>query len=159
MQVTPYAVHVELARRDLTPDDADLLIDELADWHAAIGTSPRGWADVQMTVPAESLDGAIRAALALARQMFDAEPITVSAMTEAEFTERLGAPSVMPDLVGVTDAAEILEVTRQRVLQMIDEGKFSSTRVGNSIAIPRLEVELYAQNKRAFEQAVGRKLE
>lgn len=141
MTTTTYAVHVETTRRDLTPDDAGLLVDELAEWHAAVGTSPRGWVDVQMTVPAETLEGAIRLALALARQFIDAEPLTVSAMPEAEFDARLGAPLVMPQLIGVTQAAEALGVTRQRVLQMIDEGKMSSTRVGNAIAIPLDEVE------------------
>ena len=141
MTTNTYAVHVETTRRDLTPDEAEQIVDELDEWHPAVGTSPRGWVDVQMTVPAESLEGAIRVGVALARQFLDAEPLAVAAMTDAEFDARLGAPAMMPQLIGVTQAAEALGVTRQRVLQMVDEGKLSSTRVGNAIAIPLDEVE------------------
>lgn len=48
------------------------------------------------------------------------------------------------DVVCVADAAAALGVTRQRVLQMIDEGKLPSTRFGRAHAIPRSALEVRA---------------
>jgi excisionase family DNA binding protein len=146
IMATYYSTHIEFDRRNLAPDDAERLVDTLAEWHAAVGTSPRGWVDVQLTIPADSLEGAVRLALAVttpaiqATQSMQAQPLSITAMPEVEFDSRLGV-TTMPDLVSVTDAAKALGVSRQRVLQMIDEGKLSSTRVGTTLAIPALEVE------------------
>lgn len=144
MTTTHYSVHIEMNRRDLTPADAERIVDDLAELHAAVGTSPRGWADVQLTIPADSLDMAVRLSIGVARVAFDAKELTVQAMPEAEFDARLGMPATLPELIGVTDAAAALHVTRQRILQMVDEGKLSSTRVGNTIAIPASEISARA---------------
>lgn len=138
---THYSVHIEFDRRTVTPEETARIVDELEEWHAAAGTSPRGWLDVQLTIPAETLEGATRAALAITAHVTGARPLTVTTMTEAEFDARLGMPPAMPELVGVTDAAQLLGLSRQRILQMIDEGKLSSIRVGKALAIPLSELE------------------
>lgn len=136
---TTYSVHIEFDRRDVLAAEAERILTQLENWHAAVGHSPRGYVDVQMTFPAEDLARAASTALALAAPIVKAQPIRVEAMTEAEFDARLGEVP-MPELVGVTDAAEILGVSRQRVLQMVDEGKLVGTRIGKSIALARDEV-------------------
>lgn len=134
-----YSVHIEFGRRNITPAETERIVDQLADWHAAVGHSPRGYVDVQMTLPAEDLSRAASTAVAITAPILKADPIRVEAMTEAEFDARLGEVP-LPEMVGVTEAAEILGVSRQRVLQMIDEGKLASIRVGKSIALARDEV-------------------
>lgn len=45
------------------------------------------------------------------------------------------------DLIGVTDAAKVLGVTRARVVQMIHEGKLVSWRIGHALAVSGPQVE------------------
>ncbi|RWR15813.1 DNA-binding protein [Microbacterium enclense] len=66
-------------------------------------------------------------------------------MTEAEADLRSGSLEV-PDLVGATEAARILNVSPQHVRQMIDEGKPAAHRVGErAFALVRSEVEATAK--------------
>ena len=44
------------------------------------------------------------------------------------------------DLVGTTEAAQMLGVTRQRVNQMVREGKITGVRVGNAWAFDRADI-------------------
>jgi excisionase family DNA binding protein len=44
------------------------------------------------------------------------------------------------DLVGTTEAAQMLGVTRQRVNQMVREGKITGVRVGNAWAFERMVI-------------------
>ena len=134
-----YSVHIEFDRRDLKAATAERWVTQLEDWHAAVGHSPRGYVDVQMTLPAEDLVRAASTAVAITAPIIQAHPLRVEVMTEAEFDARLGEVP-MPEMVGVTEAADILGVSRQRVLQMVDEGKLASIRVGKSIALARDEV-------------------
>jgi excisionase family DNA binding protein len=140
---TNFAVHIEFDRRVITPEGSARMVDELTEWHAAVGTSPRGWVDVQMTVPAETLEGAVRTALAVTSRVVGAQPLTVEALPDAEFDARLGVVPV-PELIGVSDAASVLQVSRQRVQQMITEGKLSAVSIGRSLVLTRSEVEAMA---------------
>lgn len=134
-----YSVHIEFNRRILKPESAARMVDQFTDWHGAVGFSPRGYVDVQLTLAAEDLVRAASTAVAIAAPIIQAQPLRVEAMTEAEFDARLGEVP-MPELIGVTEAAELIGVSRQRVLQMIDEGKLAGVRVGKSIALARDEV-------------------
>jgi excisionase family DNA binding protein len=107
--------------------------------HPAIGTSVRGYLDATVTVAAESLVYAVMSTVATVQQIAGAAAIRVDVMTEAEFDARQGAVP-MPELVGVTEAAELLGVSRQRVLQMVDENKLAGTKVGKSVVLAREQV-------------------
>lgn len=137
--LTNYSIHIEFDRKQLKPEAAARFVEQLADWHGAVGHSPRGWVDVQLTLPAEDIVRATSTAVAITAPIIRAHPITVAVMTEAEFDARLGAVT-MPELIGVTEAAGHLGVSRQRVLQMLDEGKLAGVRVGKAIALARAEV-------------------
>ncbi|HEY8589580.1 MAG TPA: helix-turn-helix domain-containing protein [Naasia sp.] len=137
---TMYSVHVELDRRDPTPEYLEQLLELTQHLHAAVGTSPRGWVDAQISLPAESLQQATLMAVATLQQLAGATAIAVEVMTEKEFDARQGFATV-PDLLSVSEVAEILGVTRQRVHQLIDERVFpSATKVGTGTVIARSDV-------------------
>jgi excisionase family DNA binding protein len=140
---TYYSVHIEFDRHDIPAATVERLVDELAEWHAAIGHSPRGWVDIQMSVPAETPEGASSVAVALTAPKVKARPIRIESMTEAEFDARQGF-TPMPELIGATDAAELIGVSRQRILQLVDEHKLQATKVGKSLVFSRDAVEAYS---------------
>lgn len=82
---------------------------------------------------------AIAAGILVVEAAFRAEAIACEALTESEFDIRQGWASV-PDLVSVSQAAELLGVSRQRVLQRINEKNSPATQVGRDYVIPRSAV-------------------
>lgn len=132
-----YNAHVEVDRRD--DYDVDQVMEQLQAFHPAVGTSRRGYADAQISLPGETLAGATAAAVAVVEAAYDAPAVAAVVMTEAEFDARQGWEPV-PDLVGVTEVAQLLGVSRQRVLQMIAEKKLPAEKVGREYVIPRTAV-------------------
>ena len=143
-----FNVRVELASRAAGEDED--LIDALAGYSPAVSRSPRGWVEVNFSCPAQDLRQAISTGLALVAAATEDQVVVLEAMSTAEFDARLGFDPV-PELLSVTEAAELLEVTRQRVLQMIDEGKLPGALIGKSNVIPRAAVEQLAARQRANE--------
>ena len=113
---------------------------ELEEFRPALSNSTRGWRSATVTVPGASLRQAIATAVALVEAAYAAPAIAVEAMTEAEADVRQGWVQT-PDLVSVTQAAELLGVSRQRVLQRIRENTLPATQVGRDYVIPRSAVE------------------
>lgn len=137
-----FSAHIELRDRDVSEQRCVALVDKLHDYHAAVGASPRGWLSFQISVPGESFSQATTTALAVAAAAVPGvEVIHADIMTEAEFDALNGFVPV-PELVSVTEAAEMRGVSRQAILQMIDEGRLpSATKVGKTIVIARSDVE------------------
>lgn len=135
-----WAVHVEVRlRRQLAPEAVDRLMDALGPFHGALGTSPRGWVSAQLTVPAQGLVQAFLTAHSLAATHLG-DPVSLEVMPEDEWDARqVFVP--MPELVGATEAAAMIGVSRQRVIQMVEEGKLPGRVVGRSTVIPRQSVE------------------
>lgn len=139
-----YNAHVEVNRR--TDYDPDRVIDALAEFHAAVGYSPRGFADAQITLPAESLAQACSTAAAVVSSAYGgAEAIACSVMTEKEFMNREGWGDAPAELVSVMEAAQLLGITRQAVLQRIASKSLPAEKVGRGYAIPRAAVEAAAR--------------
>lgn len=137
--MTMYSAHVEVDRRG--DFDVDQVMDQLENYHAAIGTSPRGYADAQISLPAESLAQACTTAIAVVSAAFGGAPaVAVEILTEAEFDARQGWETV-PELLSVTEAAERLGVSRQAVLQRIASKSLPATKIGRDYAIPRAAVD------------------
>lgn len=128
-----YTAEVETATKDLPPTDEAM--DALAAYHPAVYPSDRGWSSARISLPAENAAQACATACAVVADALGAPVVAIAVMTEAETAAREGWVP-LPDLVGVTEAAQSLGVTRQRVLQMIREGKLPASRVGNGWAIP-----------------------
>jgi hypothetical protein len=83
-----YVAVVEVAtRQDLDRDEA---MRQLADYRPALGTSARGWAEVQISFMATGLAHACTKAAAVARAATGAESIACQVMTEHEYIARRG---------------------------------------------------------------------
>ena len=136
---TSYAAHIELTETQPTNDRVLALMDALATYHPAVGISPRGYLDAQITVPAESLAQAITTAVAVVEAAAGVPALRAEVMTEAEFDAREGYVP-MPDLVSITEFAELMGITRQRAIQMVAENKLTTAqKVGKTIVIARSE--------------------
>jgi len=85
---TMYVAVVEVATRHGV--DLDEAMKLLADYRPVIGTSPRGWAEVQMSFMATGLAHACTKAAAVARAATGAESIACTVMTEHEYIARRG---------------------------------------------------------------------
>lgn len=131
--MTSHNVRVELATRE---DLDDFLIVALGAYHPAIARSERGWVEVYITLPAEDLRQAALTGLAVIGAATSHAVVALEVLTTAEFDARNGLAPV-PELVSVTEAAEILGVTRQAILQRIDGGSLPATRVGTSWVLQR----------------------
>ncbi|HYO38478.1 MAG TPA: helix-turn-helix domain-containing protein [Nocardioidaceae bacterium] len=136
MLMEHYNATVEVAVKDY---DADTMMDRLAPHHPAVGKSERGWASATISLPAESVAQAAVTACAVVAAAFGAPALVCVVMTEREFDARQSWASV-PDLVSVSEAAELLGVSRQRVLQRIEAKTLPATRVGRDFVIPRTAI-------------------
>jgi hypothetical protein len=126
----------------ITEDRADALMDALADYAVSVGSAPHNRISVTLTLPASNLMQAVRTAIAVAEAASSANVIGLEVLPTEEFDARSGLEPI-PALVSVAEAAEMLEVTKIRVNQMISEGKFSTARkVGSSFVLAYAEVAL-----------------
>lgn len=134
---TLYNARVEL---DTRGDIDDQLLEELTDYGPATGRAERGHVEVYITLPAEGLRQAVTTALALVGSAVGVDVLAVEAMPTDEFDRRVGLAPV-PELVGVTDAAAALGVSRQAVLQRLESGSLPGRKVGNAWVIPQVAIE------------------
>lgn len=137
-----YAATIELNSR-ATPARIDDTVKALEGFHPVAGPSPRGRVKVVISLPAAGLQQAVTLALALVERATGAAAGAVEVMTSEEFDSRAAAPPAadLPALVSVTEAADMLGVTRQAVLQMIDRGKMPARQAGNTWVMALATVE------------------
>ena len=137
VQVQEYNVTCELPwapHPTLIADIADARLGPLMDYHPAVVPTPNGRIGIVLTIPAESLRQAVTTALVLVR-----DAVSVDATTTREYDAAVTPP--VPELVSVTQAAELLGVTRQAVLDRVRRGTLpGAQRVGNAVVIPRAAV-------------------
>jgi len=136
-----YNATVEVAKRRNI--DVDKTMAALAEYHPSIGQSPDGYASATISVPAESLAQACATAAAVVSVAYGAEAIACTVMTEAEFLARQGYAGEGGDpdeQLSVTEVAELLEVSRQAVLQRIRSGSLPAERKGHNWLIRRSAV-------------------
>jgi excisionase family DNA binding protein len=122
-----------------TPKRAEGWMDALADYSPAVGRTPRGRAELIITIPARSLEQAINTGLAILSRAAG-QLAAFAVLATSDFDAR-SEDVPLPQLVGATEAAEIVGVSRQRIQQMADAGQLPHTRVGNALAFPRQVVE------------------
>ncbi|WP_413600869.1 helix-turn-helix domain-containing protein [Curtobacterium sp. Curtsp57] len=137
-----HAVYVELDVNQPTTEQIEGVreyLDQLG-YSPAVGTSPAGRLDVQLSVPADDVYMATARGVVAAQQLAGAKAVTIESRDGDEYDAMQGFAQI-PDLVSVAQAAEILQVSRQRVQQMIDAGQFVTARkVGNSTVLATNEV-------------------
>ncbi|MSZ76799.1 MAG: excisionase family DNA-binding protein [Actinobacteria bacterium] len=140
--MTTYTAAIEVAKNDtLTTDQIDHIIDQLEDYHPSISTSPRGWLAARITLPGETLAQATKTAITLIEAAYGAPAITCEIMTETEADAREGWDTI-PELISVSEAAELLGITRQAVTLRIQNHTLPATKIGNGWAIPRAALNL-----------------
>lgn len=128
-----YVIRVELDSRDLTPDDVDAIHEHLDEWHVSAAENLAGYIELTLTIPAERLRQAVDTALTLAVEF--GYPTAVYAITEQLLRQRGADP--LPEMVSVPEAAEILGVTRQYVLKLVNEGRLPAARIARDHIIVR----------------------
>jgi excisionase family DNA binding protein len=149
-----YTAVVEVDRRQpFTLDEIDNVYEQIPGVHApSFSTSAYGYRTVRLTVQAPDVAQASFLAAAIATtglRLTLADIVSLEVLSEANADLRVGGANV-PELVGVTEAAELLGVSAQRVRQMIDEGKLAAHRVGDrAFALVRSEIEARAEAKSA----------
>ncbi len=106
-----------------TEDQTEYLYTKLAEFDPAVGQDERGNIDLNLAVAAntlaEAIDSATDASEKAARDagVADISVIEVEAMTWEEFERRLEMPPV-PELWSVSEAAQYLGVSNQRINQL-----------------------------------------
>jgi excisionase family DNA binding protein len=132
--ISEYVVRVELDRRGVSNDDVAHVHDHLGDWGARASENLAGYLEVTLTVPGNDLRQAVRTAMTLAAQLGLGEPIATHGASEALVRQRDGL-MLMPALVSVPQAAEVLRCTRQNVVYLIETGKLPATKVSRDYVI------------------------
>lgn len=137
-----YSAHVELARKRISEDQAGAFLDHLEQFHGAVGISPGGHVDAQISVEASTIGQAatvaalvVQDAATSAGMHSGTTAIAVEVMTEDLWNVRQGwddepAASEQPSVIGSDEVSKILGVSRQRVMQLVDEGRLTSIPVG-----------------------------
>lgn len=131
-----HTVTIELDEKGPSATRAEQLVDDLQHIHPAVSVSSRGWVTVTVTLPAEHVAQAVMLATSAVEQAAGHPAIAITAMTEEEADAREGWET-LPDLVSVTEAASVLGVSRQAVLDRIGRHTLPATKIGRDYAIPR----------------------
>ena len=140
---TTYVATVEVDQRDY---DSDAVMDRLASFSAGLGYSDRGFASATISLPAESLDQAAQMATVLIAAAFGSAAIACEVMTEKERDARHGWSSTPSELISVTEAAELLGITRQGVLDGIRHKRIQAEKVGREWTINRASLRVRASS-------------
>lgn len=121
-----FSVYVELSAPGTSPEAFAVTAEDLTDYGGTAGTAPNGNVSVRLFVESESaVDAGIRGAeyaqAAAMKQDIRPAVVGMEVLTEEEFDRRPAEPLV-PELAGVAEAADIIQVSRQRVSQLLDAG-------------------------------------
>lgn len=132
-----YNARIEFAMA-ATPEAADELVDEFAEYHAAAEPAEGNRLALILTFPATSLRQAAVTVLALLGDK-GYEPVALEVQTTEDYDRRIGTIPV-PELLTVSRIASELGVSRQAVQQRIDSGAMAARKVGNGWLVTREEV-------------------
>lgn len=137
-----FSAHIELDHRP-RPQDIEQLAGTMHELlqrtHAAVGVSPRGWLDAQLSLVADNLMAATREATTLvigaaAQAGVHAEVVAVEAMREAEFDIRQAwtesEQSDPDEMLSTAETARRLGVSGARVRQLVADGALKVTSLG-----------------------------
>jgi hypothetical protein len=117
MGMQHWQVTVDMVGVELTPDELDRLLDDLAPHRAAVAASP-GRVSATMSAPGyETSDAAANAVGYMRSALRRGDVVAVEVLTEAEADARLAQPA-FPELVGIAEIANLLGVSRQRASEL-----------------------------------------
>lgn len=135
-----FTVAVELEERAPSEQRVRSLLAGLRLLQPTIGTSPRGWLEVKLTVPGDSLAQAAFLATAAVGHVTGRPPSTVA--------ERLPAAAnpdgtILPNMMSVAEAAWHLGVPEEAVIKIIENHTLPAFKVDGLYAVPRSAVERF----------------
>jgi hypothetical protein len=157
---TTYNIHLEYAAGEFTEAQAERILTAIELYGGSVGQSPTHQLTVRLFVPGTNVAQALQSAIAVASgavasQFGSATPALeyIEAMTETEFNARQSFDDI-PELCSVTEAAELLGISRQGLLKAIDANRWhSATKVGDIWVLARSEV--LARRPRSTDEAVA----
>lgn len=134
-----YNARVELDSRDFDESAVDVLMDVIEPYGGTVARAVHGGrVELIFTVPADNLRQATITAtsvvLATGHQLYALEVLPTD-----EFHRRIDT-TPMPELVSAPQAAGMLGVTRQRILQLATAGLIEAVKVGDAWVLPRAAV-------------------
>lgn len=135
----PTNYNATITTHPLTDNDINHHLNTLTPYHVALSNPRTGEGQIILTIPANTLTQAIQTTQAIATSA----GITIDALT-IETTERfdtLANEIPMPKLISVTEAAQLLKVSRQAILQRITAHTIPATKIGDTWAIPRAAIK------------------
>lgn len=135
----PTNYNATITTHHLTETDINHHLNTLTPYHVALSNPRTGEGQIVITIPADTLTQAITTTQAIATSA----GITIDALT-IETTERfdtLANEIPMPKLISVTEAAQLLKVSRQAILQRITAHTIPATKIGDTWAIPRAAIK------------------
>lgn len=122
------------------------LATELEVYGGIVARALTGRVQVVFTVQADDLRTATHTALAVLVAA-GRRPYAIEVLPAQEFARRAGTV-VVPELVSVPQAAEMLGVSRQRTLELARGGKLDAIKVGDTWVIPTQAVHARAAAQR-----------
>ncbi|MFD7980255.1 hypothetical protein [Streptomyces sp. NPDC059071] len=147
-----WSIYVELGRRDAPDDLYEDLYEHLAAAAPSVGTAPNGNLSARVLVEAstarQAIDTGLKTVTAAAKNLGITEPVVgVEAITEEELDRRNADPAV-PPLVGVSEIAELLGVTRGRAGQLtkLDDFPPAVATLKSGPVFVREQVEAFGRN-------------
>lgn len=124
---------------DPTPDRAEQVVGQLADFDAAVSSSEAGDLLVSITLEASSLAIATHLALGLARE-FELELRRLEVLSTAD-SDRRRSIGALDDVMSVGEAAEVLGVSTQAIRQRLEARTLAGRKAGHAWHISRDAVE------------------
>lgn len=131
--MTSFTIQAELDET-LTADNSVALVTPVETRNGAVGRSALGRAELFFCVEADDIRDAIETAQQIVGDYYEAALVALRAVSSEDF-EREADTAPLPALSSVSEAAEALDVSRQRVLQLVTEGKLPATKIGTTWAI------------------------
>lgn len=125
-----WSVYVELAARDMPDSVIEELCERLVDREPAVGIAPNGnlsarvWIDT--ATARQAADIALKEVAAAAKGAGAGQTIVGFELLTEEELDRRNAEPLVPELVGVSEIAEMLGVGRQRAAQLTQRDDFPS---------------------------------
>lgn len=114
-----------------TDEQLEAAIDALSHVAGAIATSSHGNREATITLPADTIAQAAQLALTTVTPILGGDVLRFEILPEETADARRDDVDI-PELVTITEAAEILGTSRQAVHKRVRSGSIPSVRIGNS---------------------------
>lgn len=125
------------------------IVDAFLPYDGVSGVSDHGNADVTASLFADSFADATRTALDAVALVGRGEPIVLTVVQAADWDDRQGVDGdSIIDVLSVTEVAQRLGVTRQRVHQLVGEERIPARRVGHSVVITQSAVAAFEASRK-----------